>query len=250
MANYIELLKEYSYNPGEESTTGTRVFIQDPAGTITTLPAIEDPLPQNPAFTSDYPVPDNCLLRTINIVGYKSGTSQTDSSYKLVFNYSTKSSETSVPDPEDEPENLTIGGEFMQLPNFGGTSGLTYNGSGNPVKENTYQFVNTAQYDKTQIYTTMQLAVNSIVNQMGRVQTGNSAWLSLGANISQFIDNDGDDAFKCVRTYSYKYIDHPAGAAGWNHVWDAQLGKFDKTDPLSYSSAAFTDTLPTLETIA
>jgi hypothetical protein len=118
------------------------------------------------------------------------------------------------------------------------------------VKANVYQFVATAQYDKTQIYTTMQLAVNSIVNQIGRVQTGNSAWLALGADISQFIDNEGDDAFKCVRRYSYKYIDHSAGAAGWNHVWDPQNAKFDKTTPLSYKSASFTDTLPTLETIA
>jgi hypothetical protein len=250
MANYIELLKEYNYNPGEESTTGTRVFIQDPAGTITTLPAINDALPQNPAFTSDYPVPDNCLLRTINIVGYKSGTGQTDSSYKLVFNYNTKSSETSVPDPEDEPENLTIGGEFVQLPSFGGASATIFVTSNKPVKANVYQFVATAQYDKTQIYTTMQLAVDSIKNQIGRVQSGNTCWLSLGADISQFIDNEGDDAFKCVRRYSYKYIDHPEGAAGWNHVWDPQNTKFDKTTPLSYSSASFTDTLPTLGTIA
>ena len=250
MANYTELLKEYSYNPGEESTTGTRVFVQDPTGAISSLPAILDQLPQNPAFTLDYPVPDNCLLRTISITAYKSGTGQADSGYKYVLNYNTKSSETSVPDPEDEPENFTIGGEYIQLPNFGGTSSVTFVGTGNPTKTNTYQFVATAQYDKTQIYTTMQLAVNSIVNQIGRVRSGNSAWLALGADISQFIDNEGDDAFKCVRQYSYKYIDHPDGAAGWNHVWDAQRAQFDKTDPLSYSSASFTDTLPTLETIS
>jgi len=247
MANYTELLNEYSYDPGEESTTGTRVFVQNPNGAISSLPAILDQLPQNPAFTSDYPVPDNCLLRTISITGYKSGTGQTDSAYKLVFNYNTKSSETSVPDPEDEPENLTIGGEYMQLPNFGGASAVTYDGSGNPVKANTYQYVATAQYDKTQIYTSMQLAINSITNQIGRVQSGNGSWLALGADISQFIDNDGDDAFKCVRRYSYKYIDHSQGAAGWNHVYDPQNGKFDTTTARTYKTSGFTDTMPSLQ---
>jgi hypothetical protein len=245
---YTEKIDGYSYNPGEESTTATRVLIEDATGSIGSIPAIGDAFPVNPAVAPT--PPDNLLLRTINITAYKSGTGQSDSQYMYTLNYSTKASQTSVPDPEDEPENLTIGGEIMQLPNFGGTSALKYDTSGNPVKAHTYQFVSTAQYDKTQIYTTMQLAVNTITNQIGRVQTGNSAWLALGADISQFIDNDGDDAFKCTRRYSYKYIDHPQGAAGWQHIWDAQAGKFDKSNPLSYSTAAFTDTLPTLETIA
>jgi hypothetical protein len=197
-------------------------------------------------------VPDNCLLRTINIVGYKSGTGQTDSSYKLVFNYNTKSSETSVPDPEDEPENMTIGGEFMQLPNFGGTSSMKYDGSGNPVKQNKYVFVSTAQYDKTEIYTTMQLAVDSFSGQIGTVLSTNTAWLAMGGNISQFIDNDGDDAFKCVRTYSYKFIRYKDKSdtdknAGWQHVWEPAVGEFQTTTGKTYqTSGSFADTMPTM----
>jgi hypothetical protein len=241
---YTEKIDGYSYNPGEESTTATRVLIGDPDGTAS-LASIGDPFPSNPALSPA--VPDNLLLRTINITPYKSGTGQSDTLYMYVYNYSTKANETSTPDPEDEPENLTIGGEFMQLPNFGGTSGLKYDGSDNPVKANAYQYVATAQYDKTQIYTSMQLAVNSITNQIGRVQSGNGSWLALGADISQFIDADGDDAFKCVRRYSYKYIDHPSGAAGWNHVWDPQNAKFDTTTPRTYKTAGFADTMPSLQ---
>ena len=254
MSNYTELLESYNLSPGETEWSGTRSFIQDPNGSISSLPLIGSIFPTNDAFSSDFPIPLALLCRQISITPYNSGSTGTvDAKYIYTCNYSTRSSFTSAPDPEDEPEDLSVGTEVEQLVLIGTDDGPEGSTTSKKIRQTIYVNRVIATYEKTQIYDTMQDAVDSFSLQIGKVLKEGAPvdpdelWLSLGGDVTQFIDNDGDTKFECKRKYSYLKIDYDGNSYGWQYIWNGQEYEEFKTDGGNFLyeiRTTFTDTMP------
>lgn len=254
MSNYTELLESYNLSPGETEWSGTRSFIQDPNGSISSLPLIGSIFPTNDAFSSDFPIPLALLCRQISITPYNSGSTGTvDAKYIYTCNYSTRSSFTRAPDPEDEPEDLSVGIEVEQLNMIGTSDGPQGGTSSKKIRQTIYVNRVVATYEKTQIYDTLQDALDTFNTQIGRVldngATPDEVWLSIGGDVTQFIDNDGDQKFECKRKYSYLRIDYDGNNYGWQYIWNGEEYEEFKTDggqKLYTTVVAFTDTMPDL----
>jgi len=253
MSGYIEIIDGFGINQGDTGWTAQRQFMTKSGGAAT-IPDMDDVFP---AGLVEFTIPAGLVVKGRNVTQvFNTAADLSDADYMYTINYSTKQDGGTTPDPEDEPETLTIGGEVMQLEKNGNASD-SYSSGGENTKSTEYIFVPTATYTKTQVYDTLQAAVTSLGSAQGAVLDANAPattakdgfWLCMGIDVQQFFNNDGETKFSGTRTYMYKKlkIKAAAGVYGWCGVWNPSSGSFDLAIPAVYSTVgSFPDTMPTI----
>ena len=106
-------------------------------------------------------------------------------------------------------------------------------------------------YQKTTVQDTFALAITAAsTGDFQKLLTGNPNWLYSGADIDLYIDDDGEEKARSVRTYTFKEvsgaIEAPAVAAdSWNLVWNSKISKWQLIDPATFAEVvAFPDAMP------
>jgi len=255
MSGYEERINGFNINQGDTGWTGQREFLTK-AGAASTIPEIGDVFPSG---LVEFTIPSGLTARNISAAPFNTGTGLSDVQMIYTVAYSTKQDGGTSPDPEDEPHGVTIGAEVMQLETNGSDS--VSNVSGGTNKTTTiYAFVPTATYTKTEIYDTLQLAIDSLGTSHGKVLDINAPlttasdgyWLCMGIDVDEFFDNDGNTKYAGTRSYMYRRVTIKKDAAvkqtGWNAIWDPAAGEFKITNPLVYGETvgSFPDTMPTI----
>jgi hypothetical protein len=248
MANFFtELVQEFEFNPTTEQWSGKRQFLENPNGTFeegVNLPELGDQFPPQPNFVN----PINFIARIIRISNYNNVPGA-----ERVYNvqYSTKNVNSSNnPDPETEPESLTLGSEIIRVENQGSNNSAV-KANGVPVQSAINLFVLNHVYQKTTVQDTFSDAITDAdTSSFQKLLSSNPNWLYSGADIDLYIDDEGEEKARSVRTYTFKQvsgsIEGPAVAAdSWNLVWNSKISKWQLLDPATFSTVvSFPDTMP------
>lgn len=254
----------YSFDPSEndEDWTGVRTFLRDDVnGTI--LPA-NLPIPgvsnvsfrPTPFFRGGFQ-PTAFIARSVAFVlDCGDELSALNAATHYIVNYASKSLSTrDFPSEQDPTESLTMGVTVMSLENRPKNDFLykwanNAGGVGNIFKID----MPTATYSINDPGHVSFAAAIASVTQIGAVNAADGRWLSVGANISEYRDDEDVELFLAVRNYKFLEIVGPAFDAaitgndrGWQCLWDPKRQLFDHTEPLTYQDViAFGDVMPAL----
>lgn len=259
----LSMPDNFSFNPSEndEDWTGIRTFLRDDDnGTILPanlpVPGISNVNFRATAYYRGGFQPTSFIAREVNfILDCGDELSALNAATHYVVTYAAKSlSDRNFPNEQTPTESLTMGNTVMSIENRP-KNGFAYKwannaaGVGNVIRID----VPTADYSTSDPGHLSFASAIASVTRIGAVSNSDGRWLSVGANISEYRDDEDNALYLAIRNYKFKEITGPAFDAaitgndrGWQCVWDPARGLFDHTILTTYSTVAFTDIMPGL----
>lgn len=261
---YKEITKKgkWDFNPSEndEDWIGQRTFLRDDIGGTFTLAQLPVPGVSNVTFTAT-PFyrsgfqPTSFIARGVK---FRLDCGSLTKAYHYIVKYAAKSvSDRDFPSTQDPTLSLRKGSELLILKNVNNNAGVYQfeDGNGqlaNKVDGGVKVFMPVADYVVTDPGFATFGAATAAMSPSGRVLNTDSRWLSVGADIDEYRDDDDTELFRLVKSYKYRSIPGPAfgnnlnSADGWQLVWNPIKVQWWLTNPLTYPVSAFVDVMPSL----
>jgi len=259
----LSLPDNFSFKPSEnnEDWTGKRVFLRDDVnGTIlpTSLPVpgISNIVFRATPYYRGGFQPASFIARNVQfILDCGDELTALNAATHYIVDYAGKSaSDRNFPNEQTPTESLSMSNTVMTLEN-GPTNAFTYSWQNNPgAIGNVFRIdIPVSVYSITDPGHLSFASAIASVTQIGSVSNSDGRWLSVGANINEYRDDQDNALYTATRNYKFKELTGPAfeGAItgndrGWQCVWNPIAQRFDHTSPLTYVTSAFTDIMPAL----